>query len=125
MDGQGYIKMDALLKWLNKDINHILDSEDVTWIIDTNDKVRFSMDDIKGVKADYGHSLKLPDMEMDEYRKNTKGHKRYIVHETYSKNVQTILQQGLSRMERNHIHLCQKIGGTWIRQKNEPISRYT
>jgi len=35
-------------------------------------------------------------MEMDEYKKDTKGHKRYIVHETYSKNLQTILQQGLN-----------------------------
>jgi len=69
-----------------RDINHTVDSEDSTWIIEKNDKVRFSMDHILGVKANYGHSLELPDMEMDEYRKDTKGHKRYIVHETYSQN---------------------------------------
>jgi len=38
-----YMTMAALLDWLNKDLHHHLDSEDITWIIDNNDKVRFSI----------------------------------------------------------------------------------
>jgi len=46
-----------------------------------------------------------------------KGSKRYIVHETYSKHLPKVLTEGLSRMDRNHVHLCKQIGRTWIRFK--------
>jgi len=47
MDSQKYVTMAALLEWLNKDLRHHLDSEEITWIVDNNDKVRFSIDPIK------------------------------------------------------------------------------
>jgi len=106
MDNQGYVSMAALLEWLNKDLRHNLDIEDITWVVDNNDKVRFSIDTIKGVKANYGHSLELTEMIVKEYREDRKGNIRYIVHETYIKYLPIILNEGLSRMERNHEHLC-------------------
>jgi len=54
---------------------------------------------------------------MTEYKENITGNQRYIIHETYIKTLPQILTQGLSRMERNHIHLCKQTGGTWIRRK--------
>jgi len=101
---QGYVTMEALLGWLNKDIKNSLYSDDIIWIVDTSDKASFSIDKIKGIKSNNGHSIELPDMKMKEYIENAIGNKRYIVHETCSKNLPTILQ-GLSRMERNQIHL--------------------
>jgi len=109
--------MTSLLKWLNKDLKHSLDMEDVTWIVDNNDKMRFSINTTKGVKANYGHSLELPEMIMTQYKEDTTGNQRYIVHETYIKSLPQIQIHRLSRMERNHIHLCKQIGGTWIRRK--------
>jgi len=117
MDSQGYVNMTSLLKWLNKDLRNNFDVEDVTWIVDYNDKMRFSINTTKGVKANYGHSLELPEMIMTKYQEEVTGNQRYIEHETYIKSLPQILLQGLSRMERNHIHLCKQIGGTWIRRK--------
>jgi len=117
MDNQGYIDMTSLLTWLNKDLRHTLDVEDVTWIVDNNDKMRFSINTPRGVKANYGHSLELPEMIMTEYQEDVTGNNRYIVHETYLIYLPQIILHGLSRMERNHIHLCKQIGGTWIRRK--------
>jgi len=117
MESKGYVTMTALLHWLNKDLHHQLDTEDVTWIVDNNDKVRFSIYPKCGVKSSYGHSLELPEMVMEEYKEDTKRNKRYIVHETYNKYLPKILTEGLSRMDRNHVHLCKQIGGTWIRRK--------
>jgi len=85
--------------------------------VDNNNKVRFSIDTVKGVKANYGHSLELPEMIMKEYRDDGIGNKRYFDHETYIKYLPKILNEGLSRMEDNHVHLCKQIGGTWIRRK--------
>jgi len=82
MDSQGYVNMTALLDWLNRNLHHHLDTEDITWIVDNNDKVRFSIEPIRGVKSNYGHSLELPEMVLEEYKKDTKGNKSYIVHET-------------------------------------------
>jgi len=98
MDNQGYVSMAALLKWLNKDLRYNLDMEDITWIVDNNDEVRFSVDTLRGVKANYGHSLELPEMIMKEYREDGKGNKHYIVHKTFIKYLQKILKEGLSRI---------------------------
>jgi len=54
---------------------------------------------------------------MKKYRDDEIGNKRYIFHETYIKYLPKILNEGLSRMERNHVHLCKQIEGTWIRKK--------
>jgi len=76
--------------------------------VDNNNKVRFSIDAVIGVKAYYGHSLELPEMIMKKYREDGKGNIQYIVHETYIKYLQKILNEGLSRMECNYVHLCKK-----------------
>jgi len=115
MDNHGYVSMRALLQWLNKDLSHNLNIDDITWIVDNNNTVRFSIDAVKGVKANYSLSLELPEMIMKEYRDDGIGNKRYIVHKTYIKYVPKILNEGLSRMERNNVHLCRQIRGTWIR----------
>jgi len=73
MDNQGYVNMTALLDWLNKDLHQHLDTEDITWIVDNNDKVRFSIDPTRGVKSNYGHSLELSEMVMEEYKEYMKG----------------------------------------------------
>jgi len=121
MDSQGYVTMTALLDWLNKDLHHHLDTEGITWIVDNKDKVRFSIDQIRGVKSNYRHSLVLPEMVMEEYIEDKKGNKRYMVHDTCSKYLPKIITEGLSRMEINHIHLCKQIGGAWIKRKNAQI----
>jgi len=86
MESLGYNTMAALLAWVNKYLNHLLDEEDMTWTVDTNDKAHFSIDKIKGIKSNNGHSLELPEMKMDKYREDIKRNKSYIVHKTYSKS---------------------------------------
>jgi len=117
MNSQGFVTMESLLNWQNKELHHHLDTEDITWIVDKNDKICFSIDAVKGVKSNYRHCLELPEMAMKEYREDIKGNKCYIVHETYSKYLPKISTKGLSRMDKTYIHLCKQIGGTWIRRK--------
>jgi len=112
MDSQGHVTMTGLIDWLNKDLHHHLDAKDTTYIVDNNNKFCFSIDQIRSFKSNYGHSLELREMVMEEYREDKQGNKRYIVHETYIKYSPQILTEGLSRMDRNHIHLCKQIGGT-------------
>jgi len=73
MDNQGNVNMRSLFKWLNKDLSNILNVEDVTWIVDSNNKMRFSINTTKRVKANYGHSLELPEMIMSEYQEDVTG----------------------------------------------------
>jgi len=117
MDDQVYVSITALLQWLNKDLSHNLNIDDIIWIVDNNNKVRFSNDAVRGVKAKYGHSLELPEMIMKEYRDDGIENKRYIVHKKNIKYLPKILNEGLSKMERNHAHLCKQIGETCIRRK--------
>jgi len=57
-----------------------------------------------------GHSMSLPLMTFPIYNENIRGHKHYLVHETYFKCLPAILEHGLSRMGRNNVHLSMKIG---------------
>jgi len=54
IDSQGYVSMTALFEWLNKDLHQHLNMKNITWIVDNNDMVRFSIDTVRGVKSKYG-----------------------------------------------------------------------
>ena len=94
MDKNGWVSVDELLSKIN------ISFEDLKWIVDNNDKKRFSFnEDETKLRANQGHSIKV-DVELKE-----KIPPKYLYHGTASKNVKSIMKSGLSKMKRNHVHL--------------------
>jgi len=69
-------------------------------VIGTNDKKRFSFsDDGTKIRASQGYSVKI-NLGSKEIKPP-----EYLYHGTVSKNVDSILENGLNKMDRNHVHL--------------------
>merc|ERR1712025_525503 len=82
---------------------------DIQHVVDTNDKQRFSMvqeNDGWYVRANQGHSMKCVNTEelLTKITWNDLGKFPVVCHGTYSRHWDSIRQQGLNRMTRNHIH---------------------
>lgn len=69
-------------------------------VVETNDKKRFSFDASgKRIRANQGHSVAVE----IEFEKRTPP--AVLYHGTAEKNVQSILEDGLRKMRRHHVHL--------------------
>ena len=69
-------------------------------VVETNDKKRFAFNDAKTrIRASQGHSIEV-EIEFDE-----KTPPEILYHGTAEKNVGAILQNGLQKMQRHHVHL--------------------
>jgi putative RNA 2'-phosphotransferase len=98
MDSEGWIKVTDLLKKLS------ISKEELDWIVDNNDKKRFSYDQFKHkIRASQGHSLSVNvDMKLA-----TDIDKLY--HGTSPLLIKDILEKGLLPMSRQHVHLSKDI----------------
>ena len=97
----GYVKVSDLLSLhLFKNLTF----EDLKNIVDTNDKKRFQLiekDKHYYIRANQGHSIK--DVKTDSLL--TQLHEPIpLIHGTFQKNIQSIKENGLKKMSRNHIH---------------------
>lgn len=95
MDEYGYVSVDQLLKKLNisKDI---LDN-----IVKTNNKKRFSYnEDQTKIRANQGHSINV----IIDFEK-VNNPPTFLYHGTSIKNKESILKNGLLKMNRQHVHL--------------------
>ncbi|CAG8570111.1 14719_t:CDS:2, partial [Cetraspora pellucida] len=106
--GDGYVKLDDLLR-LPKFKGTTFD--DIEFVVDNNDKKRFTLtqetyDGVSSwwIRANQGHSIELEEitdpLQFPE-----------IIHGTYLRNWKNIESQGLSRMQRNHIHFATGLFG--------------
>jgi len=94
MDKNGWVNVDELLNKIK------ISFEDLQYIVDNNDKKRFSFNNSKdSLRANQGHSLKV-DVEL-----KVKIPPKFLYHGTAFKNVKSIKKNGLSKMKRNHVHL--------------------
>jgi len=97
MDSNGYVEVEDLLNKL--DIN----KEDLDWIVDNNNKKRFSYNDEETkIRASQGHnkSLKYVNVKMKE-----SGRVDVLYHGTATKFVDSIMKDGLVPQSRKHVHL--------------------
>lgn len=91
--------MEELLEKI-KSKNFNLSREELAFVVENNNKKRFQIsDDGSRIKANQGHSLKL-DLELDE-----KTPPETLFHGTAQKNIDSILQKGLEKRQRHHVHL--------------------
>jgi len=83
--------------------------DDVRRVVETNSKQRFTLmiDEESGqllIRANQGHSLEVKELELTPI--TSPGEVPCVVHGTSKAAWNRIRQQGLSRMERNHIHFA-------------------
>lgn len=98
MDSKGWVKVSDLLKKLS------ISKSELDWIVDNNDKKRFSYDSfLKRIRASQGHTLKV-DVELKEVTSIDK-----LYHGTSYHFIKDILEKGLLPMSRQHAHLSKDI----------------
>jgi 2'-phosphotransferase len=89
--------------------------EEVTTVVTGSDKQRFAIILIDGkeyIRANQGHSIPVPDLELkritsiEDIPKSETTSEGIVVHGTYRNAWKSIKKQGLSKMTRNHIHFA-------------------
>lgn len=103
LDENGWISVEELLLKLNK-FGYTINIDGLNEIVETNDKQRFSFNDNKDkIRANQGHSINV-DLELKETKPLD-----ILYHGTGLKFVDSILEQGLNKQERHHVHLSSNI----------------
>lgn len=111
IDDQGYVKLSAILS-NNRIKTHKATREDIQRIVENNNKKRFTLiirDEIEYICANQGHSLKTINNDNLQLLK-PQDYPTQLIHGTTLHNLQLILEsKGLSKMNRNHIHLTSNL----------------
>ncbi|WP_459926420.1 RNA 2'-phosphotransferase [Flavobacterium covae] len=103
LDENGWAIVDELIEKANKNRNEFhkeLDFEIISQVVETNDKKRFSFnEDLTKIRANQGHSITI-DLELQPQTPPDE-----LYHGTVAKFMDTILKEGLQKMNRQHVHL--------------------
>lgn len=103
----GYLPVKDILN-LRQFNNYSLN--DLTRVVENNDKKRFtSRTNAHGmieIRANQGHTIKVEDKELLTQLKQPENCPQEVIHGTYLKNWESIKKEGLSRINRNHIHFA-------------------
>lgn len=99
LDENGWANVNELLEKSARNGNAFTLVELET-VVETNDKRRFTFDDSnEKIRANQGHSIEV------EIGFEEKIPPEILYHGTAEKNVEAILQNGLQKMQRHHVHL--------------------
>ena len=94
MDKNGWVDVFDLIKHIG------ISRESLDVIVQTNNKKRFSFNEDKTkIRANQGHSLDV-DVELKEMKPP-----EFLYHGTALKNKNSILNSGIKKMDRIHVHL--------------------
>ncbi len=103
LDENGWTDVDMLLTKLKVN-NFNIDLETLKFVVETNAKQRFAFNDaFSKIRANQGHSV-----EVDLGIKSQKP-PEILFHGTGANSVSSILQTGLEKKGRNHVHLSKDI----------------
>jgi putative RNA 2'-phosphotransferase len=103
LNESGWANVNELIKKAN---NHgiQLDFNTLQHIVDTNSKKRFSFsDDLNRIRASQGHSVEV---DLDYTAQIPP---KILYHGTATQNVESILQSGIEKRDRHHVHLSSDI----------------
>ena len=107
----GWVEVNKLLQHINRRSNYTI--EDVKKVVNENDKQRFSLRELTPgnlqIRANQGHSMS--GIQVDLTKITDSSNLLYAVHGTYYKAWKEISKKGISRMNRNHIHLARDLPG--------------
>lgn len=103
LDENGWADVKELLEKSAQNEN-VFTREELETVVETNDKKRFTFDDSgEKIRASQGHSIEV------EIGFEEKTPPKTLYHGTAEKNVEAILQNGLRKMQRHHVHLSSEI----------------
>lgn len=95
----GWVPVDALLSAL-RERGTRLDLDGLRALVRDDDKERYTLDETRGlIRANQGHSVPV-DLQLEAAEPPD-----LLYHGTPGRSVEVILQGGLSRMRRHHVHL--------------------
>ncbi|KAI8825499.1 phosphotransferase KptA/Tpt1 [Chytriomyces cf. hyalinus JEL632] len=103
MRQDGYVRLKDLLSRPQLRGKNLMD---VQYLVESNDKQRYTLIEENGdwlIKANQGHSREV-DVELVEIVDASEI--PTVIHGTYLRNLSAIESQGLSKMNRNHIHFA-------------------
>jgi putative RNA 2'-phosphotransferase len=99
----GWVAVDELLTACEQN-NFPITMEELKEVVTTNDKKRFSFNDsLTQIRANQGHSTEV-DLQLKPALPPD-----VLYHGTGEKSVESILQTGLTKMSRHHVHLSSDI----------------
>lgn len=103
LDENGWAIVDELIKKVNAKGNKI-DIDLLNEIVETNDKKRFAFNDDKTkIRASQGHSIEI-DLALKPIEPPDN-----LYHGTATRFVESILKEGLTKQQRQHVHLSEKL----------------
>lgn len=103
LDENGWVSVDELIEKINAKGN-TLDKHLLETIVDTNDKKRFAFNvDKTKIRASQGHSIEI-DLDIQPIEPPA-----VLYHGTATRFVESIMQQGLQKQQRQHVHLSEKL----------------
>jgi putative RNA 2'-phosphotransferase len=103
LDENGWANVDELIKKVNVKGNKI-DINLLIEIVDTNDKKRFAFNDDKTkIRASQGHSIEI-DLNLQSILPPD-----VLYHGTATCFIESILKEGLTKQQRQHVHLSEKL----------------
>ena len=101
LDEQGWTDVDILLQQLNKH-GHAVNAEVLNHVVKTNSKNRFAFNsDHTKIRANQGHSVEV------ELGLQPKQPPAILYHGTAERFLDSIMQSGLQKQERHHVHLSE------------------
>lgn len=100
LDAQGWANISTLIEKARVHGNREFSCEEVLHVVETNGKQRFQLNESKTkIRANQGHTvevyLDLPAVQPPEY----------LYHGTAKKFLDSILQEGIKKMQRHDVHL--------------------
>lgn len=100
LDSAGWVNVEELIEKSNKEPGIYLTPDILAEIVESNNKKRFEFDSTQTkIRASQGHSVEV-DLGYKEKRPPT-----LLYHGTSHKNLPDILQTGLTKQKRHHVHL--------------------
>lgn len=101
MDENGWADTDDLMKKCSAHERNFT-FEELEEIVETNDKKRFVFNEDKTrIRANQGHSIEI-DLALEPQKPP-----EFLYHGTAEANVASILQQGIEKRDRQHVHLSE------------------
>ena len=100
LDEHGWVNVDELITGINKEKNVDLDFDTLKYIVDNDEKQRYSFNnDCTKIRANQGHPVNV-DLELLPVEPP-----EYLYHGTAFKSVGSILKEGLTKRSRMYVHL--------------------
>lgn len=100
LDEQGWANVDELITKSRRDSYQGFTFEELDEIVETNDKKRFIFNEDKTrIRANQGHSIDI-DLALQPQQPP-----EFLYHGTAQNNVESILEKGIEKRSRQHVHL--------------------